>query len=67
MLDSRHVWGAPKTAPPAPPVGWYPPPQQQYPAPPAPPRPAPQAAAPTQDDLQQLGELLRRQAQDGSR
>ncbi|KQV23971.1 MULTISPECIES: hypothetical protein [unclassified Kitasatospora] len=71
VLDSRSGWGTPKTVPPVQTAAWYPAPQ--YPAaPPAPPlpapaQPAPQASAPTQDDLQQLGELLRRQAQDGSR
>ncbi|MER5863841.1 hypothetical protein [Kitasatospora sp. NPDC002040] len=73
VADSRSVWGTPKAAPPAPPAAWYPPPP--YLAGAAQPQqahhpqqaPQPQRSAPTQDDLQQLGELLRRQSQDGGR
>lgn len=67
VMDTQAQWRSKAPAPaPAP---WYPPPavpyqQQPYPQAPQAPRPA-QAGPATQDDLQQLGELLRRQAQEG--
>lgn len=59
IADAR---GQARRAVPQPAAAWYPPPQ--YPA--APPSLPPAVApAPAQDELQQLGELLRRQSQDG--
>ncbi|MGW2397866.1 hypothetical protein ACWCYY_15115 [Kitasatospora sp. NPDC001664] len=66
VMDTQQQWRSKAPAP----APWYPPPVVPYqpqPQPSYPPRPQPQpqAGPATQDDLQQLGELLRRQAQEG--
>ncbi|MBB4923895.1 hypothetical protein [Kitasatospora kifunensis] len=63
LMDRRRVWGgpAPVLAPVPLPGYWAPPPPPEYQLPPQQPVSAPV------DELQQLGELLRRQAEGGGR